>query len=469
MSLTSLGYLAFLTICVLLNKLLPKGYSNFFLLLSSIAFYVYAMPGNALIMMIYVLIIFMLGTMTIDATKSFKKYLMQLGIFISVVFLFIYKYLNFTIGLFGVDKRFSLIAPIGISYVTFSCISYLVEIYKGKIRAVKSPIDFFLYAMFFAKITAGPIEPPETFFKALKTKDSISWKIYLNGIIMIAMGFIKKIVIADTLGRGVNAVFDSQVGFDGFTTIVAIVMYSMQIYYDFSGYTDIARGSALMFGILMTQNFKKPYAATSVRDFWRRWHISLSEWLKKYVYFTIGGSRVSTARRYLNILITFLVSGIWHGAAFTFIFWGVLHGIYQMFEILLEPTENRVLDSLGLTKESKIFVYLARVRTFICVSIGWVFFRATTVGGAFRILGNIFKPYAGIKTVMDNVLLDVKSIIMIAVSLLIVKFMRKRCLGYKVSDGQVICFSILAVWLVIIALIFAAGTGGGSSFIYFDF
>lgn len=470
MSLTTITYLVFLLLCLIIFRLAPIKYSNLVLMLASIAFYLYAMPKQALIMMVYVLVIFFVGIYLEKAKKADAKSAAMLGILISLGFLYVYKYLNFTLSLFtGNNRTFSLVVPIGISYVTFSCISYLVEIKKGTIRALKNPVNFFLYTLFFAKLTAGPIEPPAKFFESVKKKGKGTYKASLYGISMIAMGFAKKLVIADLAGRGANIVFDSSINYDGLTTIVAIILYSVQIYFDFSGYTDIARGSAFLFGINLTENFNKPYSATSVRDFWKRWHISLSNWLKNYIYIPLGGSRVSTGRRYFNIFATFFVSGIWHGAAFTFIFWGALHGLYQMLEILLTPFTDGLVKNLGLTKESKPVIYLSRIRTYICVAFAWVFFRATSLKEAFRVIRNVFRGFVSPVKALNNCLLDWKTLVLMLVTYGLLVAMKKLCAAKKITRERTIACCVVFIWAVMLASLLGVGSPGGSSFIYFDF
>lgn len=459
MSLSSLTYLIFLPVCVILHNLLPRRLGNLWILICSVFFYCYAMPRQALIMFVYVWIIFIIGVVSNGYGKKGRKNLLCAGIVISVVFLFLYKYLNFTISIFtGNDNTFSLIVPMGISYVTFQCIAYLAQISKGKISPVRNPVNFFTYALFFAKITAGPIEEPDNFFQELKQRRSFSWSNATSAITLIATGFLKKIAIADTLAPGVAAVFDNAANAGGGSFILAAVMYAIQIYYDFSGYTDIARGSALLFGINLTENFRQPYMATSVRDFWRRWHISLSQWLKNYIYIPLGGSRVGRIRRYLNILITFLVSGIWHGAALGFIFWGLLHGIYQAVEIALNIKKP----------ESAVGIWLARIRTCVLVTVAWVFFRADSLGTAFTLFGKLAGPWE-FSTILEVCCLNPAKIIMILISIILVIVAGKLMTNNHLKSWQVIIISVICIWLVVGALVLGAGSGVSSSFIYFDF
>lgn len=468
MSLTSLSYICFLTVCVFLHYILPKPMRNNFLLLANVSFFAFAMPRELLIMMVYVWIIFILGK-KMARTRRTKGYL-KFGIILSVMFLFVYKYLNFTLSFFNQKERtFSLIVPIGISYVTFQCIAYLVQIHKRNIRAMANPVDFFNYTLLFTKITAGPIESPEKFIATYRSKRLLKFSNLCWGICFISIGFVKKMVVADMLSAGVAAVFDSPVGKDGLSTILAVIMYAFQIYYDFSGYTDIARGSAMLFGIKLTENFDSPYLATSVVQFWRKWHISLSDWLKNYIYIPLGGSRVSQAKRYRNVFVTFLVSGIWHGASINFIFWGVLHGVFQMGEMLLKPFGEVVRSILHIRENSIIHNVVACVRTFILVAFAWIFFRATNMKLAFLVIKNMFTKWNSLSNALDVCMLDKKMLILIVIAMIFAMFAKKLCAKRSLFTWQVVIISVVSIWLVFASLVFTSGIGVTNSFIYFNF
>lgn len=469
MSLTSLTYLIFLFICVCAYYILPRQAKEVSLLIFSVFFYAYAMPKQLLIMMVYIWVVFLLGR-ALYKVERYKKLILVAGIVLSVGFLFVYKYLNFTLSIVGYEgERFSLIVPIGISYITFQCIAYLVEIYKGKMEVISNPVSFFVYTLLFMKVTAGPIENPQTFFEDLYSKKSIKWQGMMHALTLIASGFVKKMVVADTLAPYIAGVMDTPGDKDGLSIFLAIFMYSLQIYFDFSGYTDIARGSAKLFGISLTENFKHPYMSKSIREFWRRWHISLSDWLKNYVYFPLGGSRVGTIRRYLNVVIVFLVSGIWHGASLTYVIWGLLHGIYQVFEIALEPVMVKFRSLIHMKEDGVLHKTLAGIRTFVLVMVAWVFFRASSLSQALLIFKRLFTPWKNIAWVYDNYLPDMKLLILILVSIIfvwIVELLAKKT--NKVSTVTLIV-TVVAIWLVLLSLVFTSGTATVNSFIYFDF
>lgn len=461
MSLTSLSYVFFLAVCTILYYLLPKKCNNICLLLFSIVFYAYAMPGQLIIMMIYIWVIFLLGLL-MKKNENSANPLMIVGVVLSVVFLLSYKLTKTYIAT-------SIIVPIGISYITFQCIAYLVEIRNRKFEAVTDPVDFFLYILFFTKVTAGPIEPPANFFAEINQPKKISSSKMYNGVLLIIIGFVKKMVIADVLAVGVNAVYASPDSFDGLSVLLSTIMYSFQIYFDFAGYTDIARGSSLLFGINLMENFKRPYLASSVVDFWRRWHISLTSWLRQYIYFPLGGSRVGTVRRYLNVMIVFVVSGFWHGSTLNFIVWGMLHGIFQVIEIMLRPVREMIAGSLNISENNVVAKVLGCIKTFILVTFAWIFFRATDMSNAFDIIGGLFQSYEGFSVALSSCMLSAAKLMYMVLGIAFIELAGYLGIRSRNTFVRTVCLGIPMIWLVIVASVTAYTTGGASSFIYFNF
>ncbi|MDE6441124.1 MAG: MBOAT family protein, partial [Clostridia bacterium] len=224
---------------------------------------------------------------------------------------------------------FSLILPVGISFYTFQTLSYVIDIYKTKIRAERHFGYYALFVCFFPQLVAGPIERPQDLIPQLKQEKSIKALDYSGAFRIMLIGFFKKIAVADMIGIVVNATFNNVSSANGLMVLISSVLFSFQIMCDFSGYSDIAVGCAKLFGIDLTENFKSPYSSKSIKEFWGRWHISLSHWLRDYIYFPLGGSRVKKWRWCLNILIVFFISGLWHGANYNFVIWGVMHGVFQ--------------------------------------------------------------------------------------------------------------------------------------------
>lgn len=475
MILSSVTFLAFLALCLVGHYLLPQKMRNFWLLLSSVAFFCYAMPAQALIMMVFCLLIWLLGFAVAAGRGKGRTALLWLGIVLSAGFLIFYKYLGFLASCFGLNLPsavVSLVVPMGISYVTFQCIAYLAEIYKGRMEPERDPVDFFVYSLFFAKLTAGPIEAPQGFLQQLKQPRPFSFSRAKAAVLRMCMGFVKKIVVADYLALGVAAVFEKGTQASGWAVAIGSCMYSVQLLCDFSGYTDIARGAAALFGLELTENFEDPYMAIDIKDFWRRWHISLSAWLKNYIYIPLGGSRVGSVRRYCNLIITFLVSGIWHGASFNFLIWGALHGIYQVAQMLLEPLAAKVRNGLKICANNPVRLWLCRGWTFVLVTVAWVFFRAESAAKAAGMLSNLFGEWGSLADALALCKLDVSAALLIVSGLISTHLMSRLLRMHsdrKHSDMPVLHIGICALWAVVLVYMVCAAAGGGNSFIYFDF
>lgn len=472
MILSSVTYLIFVGVCLVLQDILPRKFRNFWLLLASVGFFLYAMPAQMPVLLLFCLGIYGIGSLLGKAPARGKKLCLILGVAACVGFLVFYKYLGFLAKLLGLPAEsglFSLVVPMGISYVTFQCVSYLVEIYKGRLAPEESPVDFLVYCLFFAKLTAGPIEAPGAFLAQLKQERTCSPGDARKGISRMLMGFLKKIAVADFAAVGVNAVFAAG-DHTGWSVILAGGLYAIQIFFDFSGYTDIARGSAALFGIRLTENFDSPYSAVSVRDFWRRWHISLSTWLRNYIYIPLGGSRVGTVRRYLNILITFLVSGIWHGASWTFVFWGALHGLYQMVEIALDPVGKNLRRSMKIPEDSPLHRIPARIWTFVRVAVAFLFFRAESIGKAFAMLGSLLGNWGSPAEAMTLCSLDLSGILLLAAGIFSAGQMKKLLdQEGELPKGTILWVSAAVIWAVFLVYMVCAASGNVSSFIYFEF
>lgn len=275
----------------------------------------------------------------------------------------------------------------GISFYTFQSLSYLVDVYKKRISVERNIVDYSLYIAFFPQLVAGPIERPEHFIHQLKEKHIVSFLKIRDGFVLILWGIFKKIVIADRAAILVDKVYNNLHEFSGISILLATFFFTLQIYCDFSAYSEIAIGSAKVFGFDLIENFDVPYFSRSVKEFWHRWHISLSSWFKDYVYIPLGGNRISNIRTRINIMVTFLLSGLWHGANWTYVIWGGLHGMFQIVESLIFKKRN---------EEQKGIVYYSRmVLTFLAVSFAWVFFRANTVSDAFFAVGRLFHLHIG--------------------------------------------------------------------------
>lgn len=336
----------------------------------------------------------LLGGYLIKALEDYKwrKKILISGIGICLGVLFVFKYFNFMslsvknlFGILGINFSgftINVILPVGISFYTFQAMSYMVDVYRKKIEPEKDFACYALYISYFPQLVAGPIERPEKLIPQLKADRSFDERQAADGIGLILMGFFKKIVVADTIARGVDQVYGNVYAYRGFVLVLATMLFAVQIYCDFSGYSDIARGSSKLLGIELIENFKEPYFSRSIKEFWNRWHISLSSWLRDYVYIPLGGNRTGMWKQIRNLLITFLLSGIWHGANWTFVIWGGLHGFYQVIGVMK--------DRLLRKHYKKGIAPVSTLVTFLLVCFAWIFFRAGTLSEAMYVIKNMF-------------------------------------------------------------------------------
>lgn len=378
---SNVSYLTFLCIVVPVYYLLKR--SLVFLTLASIFFYATFSIQYCLLFFALCLINYALGRVL---SKFPKKSILFLGVILSLSPLIIFRYTNFILeninplNLLGyANITISILQPLGISFFTFELLHYLIDVYKGK-PAIKNIAKFFLFPFFFPTQIAGPIKRYENFIPQLKRKE-IDWVKIQTGLLLIIRGLFKKLVLANTLAPIASVGFDTSA--NSWVTLVAVYAFAFQIFFDFSGYTDIGRGSANLLGFDIPENFLLPYLATSMRDFWRRWHITLMKWLTDYIYIPLGGNRVNRMRWVVNILIVFVLSGFWHGAAWHFAFWGLYNGILVLLSNLFHP--------LQMIPFKKIRFVLSVFFTFHLVLIGWIFFRAkdmATASGIFKVIEN---------------------------------------------------------------------------------
>ena len=306
--------------------------------------------------------------------------------------LLVFKYYNFlnnsiSAGLDSIGLQFALpglnwAIPVGISFFTFQAVGYMLDVYHGRVKAEKNLMDYVLFVSFFPQVTSGPISTAEELMPQIKAVHKFDYKQGVQGLKWLLWGMFIKLVVADRLGMFVDTVYGNFIHYNGTACFTASIFYTIQIYCDFAGYSLMAIGIAATLGFNLINNFKRPYFAISITDFWKRWHISLTRWLTRHVYIAMGGNRCSKLRQYWNIMVTFLVSGIWHGANWTFVFWGAMHGVLQIIEKALgwQKYEGK---NWGL-KAVRIVV------TFLLVNIAWVFFRMPTIGDAFAVIGKMF-------------------------------------------------------------------------------
>lgn len=376
----SIPFFVFLLVVFLLFwTIRPKNpkIGKLILLISSYVFYGWWDWRFLILIIISSAADFVIGkVLFLQKSCSNRKILLGLSIFTNIGILFFFKYYNFFIesfqSLFGMTNNgnwstLNIILPVGISFYTFQTLSYTIDIYRNKIKPTNSALTFFTFVSFFPQLVAGPIERASRLIPQFERQQIFSYSQASNGLKLILWGLFKKMVIADQLAVIVNTVYGQPENFNGIGILASTFLFGFQIYCDFSGYSDIAIGTAKLFGIELMSNFKTPYLASSFSDFWHRWHISLSTWFRDYVYISLGGNKKGTINWSRNILITFLISGLWHGANSTFILWGLIHGIVYILEKLISPI---------LKINSHIKTTAGWLITFTIVNCSWIFFRA---------------------------------------------------------------------------------------------
>ncbi|MBC7553745.1 MAG: MBOAT family protein [Taibaiella sp.] len=392
----SYAFLLFFPVVTILFFLLPHKFRWFHLLVASCIFYMYFVP-------IYIVILF--GTIFIDYAAGIyienaqglrRKSFLVLSIITNVGVLAVFKYYNFFIenSNFVLENShisyalplLKILLPIGLSFHTFQAMSYTIEVYRGHQKAERHLGIYALYVMFYPQLVAGPIERPQNLLFQFHKEQHFDYDNAANGLRQIMWGLFKKVVIADRLSLFVNPIFNSPHSYSSTALFVGAAFFSFQIFCDFSGYSDIAIGCARLMGFTLMQNFNRPYRARNIANFWRRWHISLSTWFKDYLYIPLGGNRVSIPRWYVNIFIVFIISGLWHGANWTYIIWGALHGFYQVFGSVTEKVRRRFTDAIGLSRLPWLDVSLQKIITFLLVTVAWVFFRASSVASSIYIV-----------------------------------------------------------------------------------
>ena len=416
MAFNTYRFLALLPLVVLGYWLLPQRYRWVVLLMASYGVCGTCAPTFLVWIVFSTLVTYALGrVMGWTSSPGGRKAVLALGIVSNLGLLFVLKYLGFAeeivralFGYLRLPYRVTapnLLLPVGISFYTVQSVGYLIDVYRGTVEPEKHLGLFALFTGFFAKLSAGPIERAGHLLPQFRQAHSLDPARLFSGLQLMLWGMFKKVVIADRLAVYVNEVYAHPDGYAGWTIVIATLFSAAHIYSDFSGYSDIAVGVARLFGLDLIQNFEQPYLAASVSEFWRRWHISFSSWLRDYVYIPLGGSRVSRWRRDLNVFIVFVISGLWHGADWTFVLWGALHGVYLVVERWAKGPLDRVARALRLKENSAVRGTLAIVTTFVLVTFSWIFFYARSVPDALLLIRNlvrfgsgadIFAPWAGL-------------------------------------------------------------------------
>ncbi len=483
----SVHYIIFFILTTILYFLIPHKYRNVLLLIMSYYFYMCWNP------VFIILIVFSTFINYVSASKIYraendkkKKNILKISLFINFGLLFIFKYLMFIsdtfkylfeyFGLTYPVKDFSILLPMGISFFTFQAVGYVIDVYYNKIKPIKSYFIFSLYITFFPQLVAGPIERSKNLIPQFFEKHKFDLDRAVYGVKIMLFGFFKKVVIADRVAVLVNTVYNSPNNFSGMYYIVATLLFAFQIYCDFSGYSDIAIGSANVLGFDLMKNFKNPYLSKSIKEFWRKWHISLSTWFMDYVYIPLGGSRCSKFKNYRNLIITFLVSGLWHGANWTFVLWGFIHGVFLVIGRITGKARASIKKALHL--ENKFGNLLSMAVTFILVCLTWVFFRANTISDVFYIFSHLFdnasmwftRQYAyELLTTTGLNLMEIKIIVLALIFLVLSECFSGEeqvydCIERRNIAVRFLFYIILATFIIGAGVFYNAG-----EFIYFQF
>ena len=463
----SLEYFVFLAIVLALYYSFSHRWQNYMLLAVSYFFYGYWDYRFLSLMLISTVVDFFAGRIVDHATtESKRRTFLAISMIVNLTFLGFFKYFNFFIDsaervLSAAGMGFSapvlyVILPAGISFYTFESMSYVIDVYRRKVKSTDNFFDFALFIAFFPKLVAGPIMRIDDLLPQIERKRVVTSEHILSGVTLILVGLFRKVVIADAIGGVVDVIFSNPAAHTTPELLKGIYLFALQIYCDFSGYSDIARGSSRLLGMDLMLNFDHPYFSANITEFWRRWHISLSTWFRDYLYIPLGGNRVAKWRGYLNTMIVFLVSGLWHGAAWTFVAWGGLHGLFLVVHRMLSGGKAAVENKRDWRW------LLSVVFTFHCVLFAWIFFRAHGFGQAFAFINGIvaLRGMETLGTVLPSILIP--WLLLFAID--IPQFMAKEhtaLLRWPIAVRNV----AIAGMLFLIFL----GLGTRAPFIYFQF
>ena len=487
----STEFMIFFPITLIFYWIFPKKYRYICLFIASYTFYMFWNPKYALLMGTSTVVTFLSGVL-IEKLK-YKRTVVAFSFIINLAILIFFKYFDFllqninivlsALNIQLINKPFDVILPVGISFYTFQALSYTIDVYRGEIKSEKNIIKYALFVSFFPQLVAGPIERSNNLLIQIENLEKVKRFDYdriTEGLTLMLFGYFQKMVIADRAAILVDTVFNGYYEYNSMALILAAIFFAIQIYCDFGSYSLIAIGTAKVMGINLMENFNTPYFARSVKEFWGRWHISLSTWFRDYLYIPLGGNRCSNIRKSFNILVTFLVSGLWHGANFTFIAWGAIHGIFHIIEEQLKPIKEKYLNKFKIKTNAFSFALIEIIITFIIVDLAWIFFRAETIHDAIHYIQRIFTRI-DLWTLFDGTLYGLglnifeMNILIIALFILIsfdlVKYTRKESI-FEFLNKQNLYFRWFVMLFLIFYIIVYGKYGAGfdpKQFIYFQF
>jgi alginate O-acetyltransferase complex protein AlgI len=486
----SIDFALFFPIVFILYWMVAKKLQlrNALILVASYVFYGWWDWRFLLLIVISSAVDYVVGQQLIKAqSNAQRKWLLGLSLLVNLGFLCYFKYANFFIEtfidgfrLFGMQLEsttLNIILPVGISFYTFQTLSYTIDIYNKKLQPTKDALAFFSFVAFFPQLVAGPIERASHLLPQFHKTYIFNYNRVRSGLLLMAFGLFKKMVIADRAAIYANEVFNNPEAYNGVPYLIGIFLFAFQIYCDFSGYSDIAIGAARTMGFDLMKNFDSPYFSRSLTEFWRRWHISLSTWFRDYVYIPLGGSKKGRFRTYANLFIVFVVSGLWHGAAITFVVWGAIHGIVLMVEKALYSAKQPLYKKSYLITQNWLARLLSAIMIFSIVCLAWIFFRANSMGDAILILKGVFTTFnwdqitlletykIGFTGIEIWVLLGFIALLCVA------EIMHKRFNLFRLMQKQpiVIRWSSYLVIVFTIIVFGVYGTGIPKEFIYFQF
>ena len=473
MQFNSVEFLLFFAVLLLLFYTIPGKFRWVLLLGSSYFFYMSWEPYYILLIAFSTCVDYFISHKIYREESKIKKWrLLILSLVVNLGLLFLFKYFNFfnesiagLLDYVSIEYKpvvSSLLLPVGISFYTFQTLSYTIDVYRGTLKPETHFGKFALYVSFFPQLVAGPIERASNLLSQFsKIEQKLKYNNISHGFSQVILGLFKKVAVADSAAIYVDSIFSNYEFHSGITLVLATYLFAVQIYCDFSGYSDMAIGIARMMGFKLMDNFNLPYFSKSITEFWRRWHISLSSWLRDYLYITLGGNRKGLSRTYNNLMITMLLGGLWHGASWNYVIWGFLNGLYLAVERYFNYNKFDLNKNVGVK-------WLTSFIAFNLICLTWIFFRAQTFDQAFYIVSNIFETTA----FFDLKIQDFSVISNIAIGCLLLFsveyfFLRKRSIEYYIRNKSFLWISTSNSILILCVLLF--GISNGSQFIYFQF
>lgn len=489
---SSISFIFFMTAVFLLYWVLPHKYRWAALLAANVFFYA-SWDVRYLAVILFTMLVSYFSALFMEKADGAqkKRLLFAAGTVVTLFLLLLFKYANF--ALYSVEKVLRLFAvpvqettlrllmPVGISFYTFQMVGYLADVYKGKIPAERHFGKYALFVSFFPNISSGPIERAGNILPQIEKEKKFDYHTAVYGARLILLGLLKKLVFADSMSKYVDVVFDNVGEHSGLSLVLATLLFTFQIYCDFSGYSDMAVGVAKLLGFDLMTNFRYPYWSSSVKEFWSRWHISLSTWFRDYVYIPLGGNRVSKTRKNLNLIVTFLASGLWHGASWTFVLWGGIHGVCQVIENTVKEFFNKrkaAASQAGRAEKQpgRAVLWLRHAGsialTFCVVSFAWMFFRANSISDAVYILRHIF-PGGSFAEAMGQMTMSRLSVAKTGASIVFLMaydyFSMKRDLLKELDRLKLPLRWALYIGTAVLVIVLKIHNGMTQEFIYFKF